>query len=48
MDTKEKIDELFIKEIEKYMNGDQYISLPRSIKVEKDEIPDIERWKVHE
>ena len=47
MGTEEKIDELFIEEMEKVM-GEKILSLPITINVEQDDIPDIERWRTHE
>ena len=48
MGTEEKVDEVFLKEIEACMGGEKFVSLPIAIKVEQDDMPDIERWKTHE
>lgn len=48
MGTEEKVDELLIHEIEKSMGGEKILSLPPTIKVEQDDLPDIERWRTHE
>lgn len=48
MGKEEKVDGPILKEIEAYMRGEKEISLPVTIRVEKDDMPDIERWKTHE
>lgn len=48
MGTEEKIDEVFLQEVEACMGGEKFIPLPLTIKVEQDDMPDIERWKTHE
>lgn len=48
MGTEEKIDDVFLKEIEVCMGGEKLHSLPIAINVEPDDMPDIERWKTHE
>jgi len=48
MGEEEKINELFEEELQKCMGDEKVINLPITIKVEQDEMPDIERWIAHE
>lgn len=48
MDTEEKVVELLLQEIEACMGGEKLVPLPLAIKVEQDDMPDIERWEMHE
>lgn len=48
MGTEEKIDKRLLQEIEACMEGEKFYALPQAIKVEQDDMPDIERWKMHE
>ena len=47
MGTEEKVktEEGFIREIEKCMGGEKMVSLPLTLRVEDDDMPDIERGK---
>jgi hypothetical protein len=48
MDKEEKVEEMFLSEVEKYMGGEKIVSLPVTINVEQDDLPDVERWRKHE
>lgn len=48
MGTEENIDDIFLKEIEACLEGEKFVLPPTTIKVEQDDMPDIERWKTHE
>ncbi len=48
MDKEENLDELLIAEIKKAFEGENIIELPKTINVEQDDVPDIERWRTHE
>lgn len=48
MGSEEKIDVLFREELEKCMEGEKLRTLPVTIRVEQDDVPDIERWRTHE
>lgn len=48
MCEEEKVDEIFLEELSKCMDGESLVNLPTSIKVEQDDVPDIERWRLHE
>lgn len=48
MGAEEKVNEVFLEELSKCMEGEKLVSLPIVIKVEQDDVSDIERWKQHE
>ncbi len=48
MGNEENLDKLLFDELKKNFNGEEIIPLPISIKVEHDNLPDIERWKPNE
>lgn len=48
MESEEKIDEKFIEELAKSLEVKKLKEFPITINVQQDDIPDIERWRIHE
>ncbi len=48
MDNEKNIDQELLEELKKTFDGEEIVTLPVTIKVEQDDLPDIERWKSHE
>ena len=48
MDSGKELDQELIEELKKTFEGEEIVTLPVTIKVEQDDLPDIERWKSHE
>lgn len=48
MNNEENLDKQLMEELAKIFSGEDIIPLPVNLKVEQDDVPDIERWKSHE
>ena len=48
MESGKKLEDKFMKELEKEMHIEKLKDFPMNINIQQDNIPDIERWRTHE